>query len=381
VALIGTGEDPLWIGTRRVQGNMARPRVGIIGPLFPDSFADNLLSGFENLGCPVTHLGESMPNLRSQYLNAGLEVAAKAVVVETALERRLVRQAAKVEPELIVSVQSGLLPSTVQALKRGGAVVVLWFPDHVGTMGRQLMFSAGYDHLFFKEQHLVDRSRKMLNLPAHYLPEACNPLWHRPAGIADLDLSSELVVAGNMYPYRTVLLERLQRDGVRLALFGPGFPRWAPVSIELRQAHSGTYLARKDKASAFRSGLAVLNTLSPAEYSSANCRLFEACGSGATVITEARPDVDDLFENGKEVLVYDSYEELLECIEWVRKNEVEARNMGDRASIRAHREYSYEVRLRQLIDVCGFSLPTGNDVDLPHNRPIKEASVHQAVDT
>ena len=62
--------------------------------------------------------------------------------------------------------------------------MVLWFPDHVGAMGANSIFAAGYDHLFFKEQHLVDRSRKMLNLPAHYLPEACNPLWHRPEGTA-----------------------------------------------------------------------------------------------------------------------------------------------------------------------------------------------------
>jgi spore maturation protein CgeB len=100
------------------------------------------------------------------------------------------------------------------------------------------------------------------------------------------------------------------------------------------------------------------------------------------VITEARPDVDDLFENGKELLVYNSYEELLECIEWVKNNEVEARKMGDRAAIRAHREYSYEVRLRQLIDVCGLSLPTQNEgVDLPQDHPIKKVSAHQTVDT
>jgi spore maturation protein CgeB len=340
---------------------VARLRVGIIGPLSPDSFADNLVASFESLGSEVAYLGESVPTLRMQYLNEGLQMAAKAVALETQLQNRLVRQATKVGPELIVSVQGGLLPRTVQALKRAGAVVVLWFPDHVGTIGRQLMFAAGYDHVFFKEQHLVDRSRQILDLSAHYLPEACNSLWHRPTTTSNVELSSHLVVAGNMYPYRTQLLERLQNDGVRLALFGPGFPRWSPASARLRRAHHGKYLARTEKASAFRSSLGVLNTLSPAEYSSANCRLFEACGSGATVITERRPDVDELFEDGKEVLVYDSYNELLECIEWVKRNPEEARQIGDRAAIRAHREYSYEVRIRELIDVAGFSLPTQSD--------------------
>ncbi len=162
------------IRTRRTECTVARLRVGIIGPLSPDSFADNLVASFESLGTEVAYLGESVPALRSQYLNEGLQMAAKAVALETQLQNRLIRQATKVGPELIVSVQGGLLPRTVQALKRAGAVVVLWFPDHVGTIGRQLMFAAGYDHVFFKEQHLVDRSRQILDLPAHYLPEACN---------------------------------------------------------------------------------------------------------------------------------------------------------------------------------------------------------------
>jgi hypothetical protein len=340
---------------------MTRLRVGIIGPLAADSFADNLVSSFEYLGCQVTHIGEILPDLRNQYLNAGLEEAGKAFILEKRMQQRLVRQAARVEPELIVSVQGGLVPSTVQALKRNGAVVALWFPDHVGTIGRQWMFAAGYDHLFFKEKHLVDRSQLMLDLPAHYLPEACNPLWHRPQEIEDARHSSEVVVAGNMYPYRTMLLERLQRDGIKLALFGPGFPRWSPASLQLRSAHSGRYLARSEKASVFRSSLAVLNTSSPAEFSSANCRLFEACGSGATVITEARPDVDELFEDRKEVLIYHSYDQLLGCIDWVKSNEEEARRMGDRAAIRAHREHSYEVRLRQLIAMTGFSVRAEQD--------------------
>jgi hypothetical protein len=35
--------------------------------------------------------------------------------------------------------------------------------------------------------------------------------------------------------------------------------------------------------------------------------------------------------------------------------------MGDRAAIRAHREHSYEVRLRQLIAMTGFSVPAEQD--------------------
>ena len=72
------------------------------------------------------------------------------------------------------------MPESVAGLRRNGARVALWFPDAVANLGRALMLMAPYDALFFKEPHLVDRLRAMLDLPVYYLPEACNPRCHRP---------------------------------------------------------------------------------------------------------------------------------------------------------------------------------------------------------
>ena len=201
------------------------------------------------------------------------------------------------------------MPSVVTRLRSSGARVAFWFPDAVVNLGRQLMLLAPYDAIFFKEPFLTDRLRAMLDLPVYYLPQACNPRWHRP--VAQAGTEPSLVIAGSMYPSRVRLLDRLIAKGIPLRLYGGGFPRWIGETPS-RAAHTGRYVAREEKARVFRSAAGVLNTMHPAEVNGVNARLFEAAGCGAAVLTEFRPTVPELFEVGKEVLAFHDFDDLLE---------------------------------------------------------------------
>ena len=90
--------------------------------------------------------------------------------------------------------------------------------------------------------------------------------------------------AGNMYPSRVRLVERLIAKGIPLRLYGGGFPRWVGET-SARVAHPGRYVAREEKARIFRSAADVLNTMHSAEVSGVNARLLEAAGCGAAVLT------------------------------------------------------------------------------------------------
>jgi len=63
------------------------------------------------------------------------------------------------------------------------------------------MLLAPYDAIFFKEPHVVNNLRATLDLPVYYLPECCNPRWHRPTVRAGTE--PYLVIAGNMYASRS----------------------------------------------------------------------------------------------------------------------------------------------------------------------------------
>jgi spore maturation protein CgeB len=323
-------------------------RVGVIGPVGPDRFAENIGDALQRLGHVVTQLGATHPRGRSRLVDRGAGLARQALPrLDEHAQGRIVRRTLSAGCEVIINVDSLLVPSVVTRLKRNGAQVAFWFPDHVANLGRQLMLLAPYDAIFFKEPALTDRLRAMLDLPVYYLPQACNPRWHRP--VAEAGTEPCLVIAGNMYPSRVRLLERLIAKGIPLTLYGSGFPRWIGETA-CRTVHTGHRVFREEKATVFRSAAGVLNTMHPAEVNGVNARLFEATGCGAAVLTEFRSTVPELFTVGKEVLVFHDFDDLVEQATRLLSEHGLTARLGDAAAQRAHRDHTYDLRVTAILE-------------------------------
>jgi spore maturation protein CgeB len=262
-------------------------------------------------------------------------------------QSRIARTALDQGCETVINVDQRLMPGVVTQLRRNGTKVALWFPDALLNMGRQLMLLAPYDAIFFKEPHLVDRLQAVLDLPLFYLPQACHPRWHRP--LVPAGTEPYLVIAGNMYPSRIRVLERLLAKGIPLRLYGPGFPRWVGPT-PLRDVHAGRCVFREEKARVFRSAAAVLNTMHPAEVNGVNARLFEAAGCGAAVLTEFRPGLPELFAIGDEVLAFRDFGELVNHATRLLCEGGLTAKIGDAAARRAHGNHTYERRLAIILE-------------------------------
>jgi hypothetical protein len=230
----------------------------------------------QRLGHVVTQLGPARPRGRGRLVDRAGGLARQALPhLDERAQDRIVRAALDAGCEIVINLDACLVPRAVSRLRSGGARVAFWFPDSVANLGRQLMLLAPYDAIFLKEPCLTDRLRAMLGLPVYYLPEACNPRWHRPVTTAGTEPC--LVIAGNMYPSRVRLIDRLIGKGIPLRLYGDGFPRWVGQTAA-RAVHTGRYVAREEKARVFRSAAGVLNTMHLSEMSGVNARPFEAAG-------------------------------------------------------------------------------------------------------
>jgi spore maturation protein CgeB len=323
-------------------------KVGVVGAAEPDLFADNVGSAFRHAGHVVTQLGPAGASYRHPVTGALTQLARQALPsLDERGQQSIVRSAVDAECEMVINLDIRLTPSVVVQLRHARMRVAFWFPDHVANVGRQRMLMAPYDALFFKEPHLVDRLRANLDLPVYYLPQGCNPQWHRP--LVPAGTEPHLVVAGNMYPSRVRLLERLMAKGIPLKLYGSKFPRWIGET-RLREVHTGRVVFREDKARAFRSAAGVLNTMHLGEVSGVNSRLFEAAGCGAAVLTEFRPTVPQLFTLGEEVLAFHDFDELVDQANRLLSEAELTARLGDAASRRAHRDHSYDARVAAILE-------------------------------
>lgn len=322
-------------------------RIGVTGPTWPDSFATNIIDALSVMGHNPVSLGSSYALGGPYTSRAAGHIRNLLPSLDERAQRSIARAALDNGCEIVINLEQRLMPGVVRQLQRNGAKVALWFSDAITNLGRQLALLASYDALFFKEPHLVSRLRALLDLPVFYLPEACNPRWHRPLAVPGTD--PYLVIAGNMYPSRIRLLERLMSSGIPLRLYGAGFPRWVGRT-PLREVHAGRCIYQEEKARIFSSATAVLNTLHPGEVDGVNARLFEAAGSGAAVLTEFRPVLPELFDIGDEVLAFGDFSELVSQAERLLSDAGQSAKLGGAAALRARERHTYEKRIEVVLE-------------------------------
>lgn len=327
-------------------------RIGVIGPRGEDTgreeFAENVADALVQMGHAVSQLGPAHPAYRSRRVHNIANLARMAAPgLDERFQGRIARAALEAECEIVINIDLRLMPGTVAHLKRNGVQVAFWFPDSVAHLARQLMILSPYDALFFKEPHFVERVRSNLGMPVYYLPEACNPRWHKPTVTAGTE--PYLVVAGTMYPVRVRLLERLMAKGIPLKLYGVGIPSWVG-DTPARSAHAGRYITREEKAQVFRSAAGVLNTMVPSEVAGVNGRLFQAAACGAAVISEFRPMLPEVFSIGNEVLSFGNFDELVDQATRLLTEAGLTASLGNAASSRAHRDHTYQNRLTTILE-------------------------------
>ena len=88
----------------------------------------------------------------------------------------------------------------------------------------------------------------------------------------------------------------------------------------------------------------------PAEISGVNSRLFEATGCGAAVLTEFRPTVPELFDPGRELLVFHDFDELLDQAASLLSDSELGTRLGDAAAQRAHRDHTHDLRIATILE-------------------------------
>lgn len=339
----------------------------VIGPDYLDAFASNIAAGLRSWGITTAvidpNAGFIRPGTMDGYSFYGLVVTevirrtpqAQRLLVDRPIDRALRNS----NPTLVICVWSAFTPRQIERWRglTPNATWVFWYPDHLANLGAHRVLLAPYDYLFFKEPHLVDLLSNRTRLPVHMLADACNPEIHRTEvplnGEERRRYECDIAVAGNLYPYRLLVMAGIP-DDVTLHIYGN--PRnSAPAGFDrVAQAITREYVAGRTKALAFGGARIVLNTMHYAEIRGVNTRLFEGTACGGFVLSHTGPEVGTYFKPGVEIATFDSQAELPDVIHHYLRADDERRSIAKAGQARAHRDHTYPRRLEQLLRVVGL---------------------------
>ncbi len=339
--------------------------VVVIGPSHLDSFASNIADGFDDLGICARVLdpfarfaGKGTIRAYGKYGVVMRRIVDQWHVARTRLVDRPVAQALEeLDPRLVLSTFGYFEPGQVERWRRctPHATWAMWYPDSFVNLGPHRALLAPYDHFFFKDPYIVDLLARRAELPAHYLAQACNPRHHRPPAQdrGAVDSTGDIVMIGNMYPYRLLTLERLDPK-VSLKVYGNQRTPLPPRFSRLADAHLGEVVFGADKARVFAEAAIVLNTMHYGEVSGINSRMFEATGSGGFVLTHTNDGLHRYFEPGREVAVFETPDEMNSAIARYLADPEARAEIAAAGAARTLRDHTYPLRLVELVRICGL---------------------------
>lgn len=326
----------------------------ILVPNFPapDSFTDNVVHTLKAMG----HEVRSMDKLAFQdrgRIQRILHDAWKGYRPQTlsGQEKWALEQVQDWRPDLVLCLTLALSDEVLAGIKAAGAgLCVAWWGDTPANMRGMGLLTDGWDRIYIKDALAVAKFRAV-ELPAEYLHEAANPDWHfiPTSGVTSDDA---VIVAGNYYGYRQIIVERLARKGVPLALYGSRPPRWSNRTVQA--CFKGRYIVKEEKSRIFNGGLACLNSTALSEGDSLNCRAFEICSAGGLQLIENKPAVSDCFDPGSEVLTYSSIEEIVDHLARARSEPAWARSVRRAGHARVLAEHTYKHRLERILRDAGL---------------------------
>lgn len=330
-------------------------KIAIIGSTAFDSLECHLQSSFNHIGHDAFIMDlttvSRIPATAQYWLTRFINKYDESLCV------KLANRVADQYPDLVLVVFRHLHPIIVAQLKTRlpGRLIIQVNPDTIATLDRQQIIASNFDYYFSKEPFLVDTLRAKAGLNAYYLPEGFNPRMNvRPAiakSQAEDQTNIDVLMYGNLYPYRARMAEQLLKAGIRVTIFGRPAAFTPPL---VKSAYAGRYLVGEEKNQLLYGAKIIFNNFYFAEITSANQKYFEINGTGGFQLSDYKPLLDDYSGVPCSQVTFTSLDDAIDKIRYYLANPLERYSLADSQYTHFQKHHTFDHRMAQLLTIIGY---------------------------
>ncbi|MBB1399444.1 glycosyltransferase [Pseudoalteromonas sp. SG44-8] len=240
-------------------------------------------------------------------------------------------------------------PSVLMDIRNKGSMVVNiamddklpvhWKEDKYGRLSGAIGLANSVDLTLNTYKQAVSMYAKH-GADCIYWPLASNQDVFKPENEKVYDV----VFIGSNYGYRAKLINKLQKAGINIKAFGPGFESGMISAQESAEIFGKSKIILGIGYISYSRKLATLKL-----------RDFDALFTGALYITTRNPDLEDILIENEHIVYYDSINELIEKIEYYLKNESVRLDVAERALKLANENHTWDIRIADTIDILGLT--------------------------
>jgi len=170
--------------------------------------------------------------------------------------------------------------------------------------------------------------------------------------LGTVPLSYDTTFIGGYSPHHRRRIELLERASRQIPMQFWGYGATAlPPHCAIRQNYRGEVWGLEMYRILSASKITLNLHIDVAGSYANNMRLYEATGVGTCLVTDAKVNLHDLFEVGKEVVAYSSPEDCIEKIRYLLDNEAQRAAIARAGQARTLREHTYDRRMEELVEI------------------------------
>ena len=268
----------------------------------------------------------------------------------------------ELKPDLILVIHGTFTPpSLIRYASAHRIKTVLWLVEDPYEIDDHHRIIGAYDYVFTNEKQAVAKYHPGRTRAISYLPWCCNPYIHKDFAVPR-EYHSDLCFVGMGFPNRVRIINAIAPaiKDLDVKLIGD-WETWGglhpalkdrvlPVKddfLEVIKYYNGAKInlnIHRDPNDPPSGNRKKVGATSP------NDRVFALAGCGAfQLVDDTRPDLDDCFQVGEEIITFASPEDLAGKIHEYLDNDELRKSIGAAAAKRARREHTYKHRLAYIL--------------------------------
>lgn len=297
--------------------------------------AQKQLSEFELSGFALNH--NHFVERAKKTIAGAFNKQLKEKITAKALDKKLT----SFRPNLILIADLFYLSEDVIAVLRKHKEtmkIAHWIGDFFDE--RLTKTSAITDQYYFTDSGLLDDAKKMGLAQSSYLPLAFNPdLFKQPENEARIN---DLLFIGAWSKNREELIRQVEQP---MTVVGKG---WGKIE-DTHHNVMGKNVSNEQVAKLYQQHACVLNIINSGNITNGlNMRCFEAPACGAVLITDDVVDLPNCYEDGVDVLTYESPESLTLIYKKLLEDENKLKRIASAGYAKAANSHSYASRVHNI---------------------------------
>lgn len=253
-----------------------------------------------------------------------------------------------------------LLPETVEQLREHAVILANYNADHPflffspGSGNSNVLKSIPHYNIYFTySKRIVTQLKQRFSKDSFAIPFGYNSEAQRNAIISQQKFNNTFLFIGAYDYERSTYLNNLKLSDLEIY----GDEKWATRNIRrtyIRNTFKNKKLLDEELVCAVESSKGVINLLRPQNVveDSHNMRTFEVPGYGGVLISQRTNEQEEFFEEDKEIVFFNSPEELKDKLSYLKKNPFFVSAIKTNARNRSIKSgYSYDKRSQEMIDI------------------------------